>query len=230
MTRFAIRYGVLPRLVDVTTLLDGGLSEAAGWLPADGERFGYLAVTGGPLAETLTCRAGTVTVRERNTVRIEADLVAVLDGRLAERRIEPTTLPFDFVGGYLGDLAGPADSVWTFVDRLIAFDHQDQRSYLLAVEDGRSGVRAAADYWIADTLRRLRWLPAGAADGSPEPRRVRRYRAQLAVGESCGRLLLETQPGEGEGYLGLAGVLELTVPEPIELPAPRPAVALSAVG
>jgi len=228
MTRFAIRYGVLPTLVDVTALLDGALPEAAGWLPADGERFGYLAVTGGPLAETLTCRAGTVTVRERDTVRIEADLVAVLDGRLAERRIGPTTLPFDFVGGYLGDLTGPADSVWTFVDRLIAFDQQDQRTYLLAVEDGRSGVRAAADYWIADTLRRLRWLPADSADVPPHPRRVRRYRAQLAVGESCGRLLLETQPGEG--YLGLAGVLELTVPEPVELPAPRPAVQLSAAG
>ncbi len=227
MTRFAIRYGVLPRLVDVTALLDGALPEAAGWLPADGERFGYLAVAGGPLAETLTCRAGTVTVRERDTVRIEADLVAVLDGRLAERRIEPTMLPFDFVGGYLGDLTGPTESVWTFVDRLIALDHQDQRTYLLTVEDGRSGVRAAADYWIADTLRRLRWLPVGAA-AVPDPRRVRRYRAQLAVGESCGRLLLETQPGEG--YLGLAGVMELTVPEPVELPGPQPAVRLSVAG
>lgn len=221
MTRFAVRYGVLPKLVDLAALLGGGLPEAGGWLATD--RFSYLTVTGGPLAETLVCRAGTVTVRERDAVRIEADLVAVLDGRLAERRIEPTTLPFDFVGGYLGDLTGPADSVWTFVDRLIAFDHQEQRTYLLAVEDGRSGVRAAADYWIADTLRRLRWLPGGAADVVPDARPVRRYRTQLAVGESCGRLLLETP--SGEGYLGLAGVLELAVPEPIAPPAP---IALSA--
>lgn len=228
MTRFAIRYGVLPKLVDLTALLDGGLPEADGWLPADGGRFGYLAVAGGPLAETLSCRAGTVTVRERDAVRIEAELVALLDGRLAERRIEPTTLPFDFVGGYLGDLAGPADSVWTFVDRLIAFDHQDQRTYLVAVEDGRSGVRAAADYWIADTLRRLRWLPGSAVAAVPDARPVRRYRSQLAVGESCARLLSETQPGTG--YLGLAGVMELTVPEPVALPASQPAVALSAVG
>ena len=227
MTGFAIRYGVLPKLVDISALLDGGLPEADGWLAADGDRFGYLAVSGGPLTETVTCRAGIVTVRERDTVRIEADLVAVLDGRLAERRIQPTTLPFDFVGGYLGDVAGPADSVWTFVDRLIAFDHQDQRTYLLAVEDGRSRVRSAADYWIADTLLRLRWLPDGSAAAVPELRPVRRYRTQLAMGESCGRLLLETQ--SGEGYLGLAGVMELAVPEPAELPSPQP-VALSAAG
>lgn len=223
MTGFAIRYGVLPKLVDPSALVDEGLPEAGGYLAVG--RFSYLAVAGGPLAETLICRSGTVTVRQRDAVRIEADLVAVLDGRLAERRIEPTTLPFDFVGGYLGDVAGPSDSVWTFVDRLIAFDHQDQRTYLLAVEDGRPGVRAAADYWIVDTLRRLRWLPeSSAASGAS---RARRYRTQLAVGESCGRLLLETP--SGEGYLGLAGVLELAVPEPVELPAPKP-IVLSVAG
>jgi len=207
MTGFAIRYGVLPKLVDAAVVRE--LPEAGGWL--DGARFSYLVVTGGPLAETLTCRA---------------DLVSVLDGRLAERRIEPTTLPFDFVGGYLGDVAGPSDSVWTFADRLIAFDHQDRRTYLLAVQDGRSWVRAAADCWIADMLHRLRWLPEEAAVSDARP--VRRYRAQLAVGESCGRLLLETQ--SAEGYLGLAGVMELAVPEPAELPAPQPTVALSAAG
>ena len=205
MTRFAIRYGVLPKLVDVAALRE--LPEAGGWLA--GDRFGYLAVTGGPLAETLTCRA---------------DLVSVLDGRLAERRIEPPTLPFDFVGGYLGQVDGPSDSVWTFVDRLIAFDHQDRRTYLLAVQDGRSWVRAAADCWIADMVHRLRWLPEGAVAHDAWP--VRRYRTQLATGESCARLLLETQ--SGQGYLGLAGVMELAVPEPAELPERQPSVVLSA--
>lgn len=52
----------------------------------------------------------------------------------------------------------PPDAMWMFADRIVAVDHQADLTYLLAVEDGRIGVRAAADAWIVNTMRRMRRL------------------------------------------------------------------------
>lgn len=184
-SRFAIRYGLVRRALDTQAVYDSlyADSPASFWLDSNSAgnpaaRFSFLGDDQGPLSETITGSGGTASVRDRFGVRAESgDLLGVLDARLAGRRIGPTCLPFDFVGGYVGylspqqgwrrDVDHPSaddtqtpDAVWMFADRLVVVDHQDGITYLLAVSDGRVGVRIAADAWIADTMRRMGGLPS----------------------------------------------------------------------
>jgi len=147
-------------------------------------RFSFLGDDQGPLSETVICNGG-VSIRDRRGVRAESgDLFGVLATRLADRRIGPTCLPFTFVGGYVG-YCGPAgrvpdaelsvaaarypDAMWMFADRIVVVDHLAGLTYLLAVEDGRTGVRVAADAWIVDTMRRIRDLPSHQHTGAGSP-------------------------------------------------------------
>lgn len=174
-------------------------SPASFWLDSnsagdESARFSFLGDDRGPLSETVISSGGTVRVRDRRGVRVESgDLSGVLDARLADRWIGPTCLPFEFVGGYVGysrpergrthDVEpavpatrnpGPAairkpDAIWMFADRIVVVDHQAGLTYLLAVEDGRLGVRIAADAWIVDTMRRMHGLPPQLPAADPPP-------------------------------------------------------------
>ncbi|MBV9821289.1 MAG: hypothetical protein JO144_03525 [Actinobacteria bacterium] len=195
--RFAVRYGLVPRALDTQAVYDGlyAASPASFWLDSNSAgnpsaRFSFLGDDRGPLSEILTGSGGAVSVRDRRGVRAESgDLSGVLDARLAGRRIGPTCLPFDLVGGYVGysgpergwvrDLdpfaQGNPDARWMFADRIVVVDHQAGVTYLVAVEDGRVGVRIAADAWIVDTMRRVRGLPSQQLDPA-EPLPIRSAR------------------------------------------------------
>ncbi|MEV5506686.1 aminodeoxychorismate synthase component I [Streptomyces orinoci] len=166
-------------------------------------RFSFLGDDSGPLAETLTYRTGedTVTVRDRTGRRTEDGTVfEVLQRRLRARRLTTPGLPFDLNGGYVGyfgyelkaecgspnvHTAQTADAVWMFADRLVAVDHQEARTYVLALTTGGTEETEEARAWVAATARRARTLTAPApappaADGPGGDAAPARQRADYA--------------------------------------------------
>ncbi|MDG4765753.1 chorismate-binding protein [Solwaraspora sp. WMMD406] len=154
-------------------------------------RFSFLGDASGPLSEVLTYRVGAGAVdvvRAGRPVRSEpGGIFDVLDRRLARHRLPDDDLPFDFAGGYVGYFgyeakadcgattthrAATPDAVWIFADRLVVVDHQEGRTYLVAVSDGPV-ERVAAGHWIAATTERLRGLvadrPASMSTRAPGP-------------------------------------------------------------
>lgn len=147
-------------------------------------RFSFLGDTSGPLSEVLTYRTGggAVDVRDANGVHsVTGSVFDVLEERLRERRIPDADLPFDLTGGYVGyfgyelkaecgatarHTAETPDAVWMFADRVIAVDHQEGLTYLVAVHDGKT--RRDAQEWVERTSALLR----GLTPADPEPPRV----------------------------------------------------------
>lgn len=148
-------------------------------------RFSFLGDTSGPLSEVLTYRTGSgaVEVRDADGVRLESGSVFdVLDRRLRERQVAATDLPFDLTGGYVGyfgyelkaecgatarHTAETPDAVWMFADRVVAFDHQEGLTYLVAVHD--EATRDDARQWVERTAALLAGLEPAAADTPREP-------------------------------------------------------------
>ncbi|MDX2934859.1 aminodeoxychorismate synthase component I [Streptomyces ipomoeae] len=183
-------------------------------------RFSFLGDTSGPLSEVLTYRtgSGTVEVRDANGVRlVTGSVFDVLEQRLRERRIPDSDLPFDLTGGYVGyfgyelkaecgatarHTAETPDAIWMFADRVIAVDHQEGLTYLVAVHDEKT--RRDAQEWVERTSALLMGLnpadaePPGdpAADQPPNPEEylgrgrsqyladITECRRQLNLGES----------------------------------------------
>ncbi|MFF9814412.1 aminodeoxychorismate synthase component I [Streptomyces sp. NPDC014006] len=152
-------------------------------------RFSFLGDAGGPLSEVLTYRVDATAVKVRDAAGIRVlsgSVFDVLQARLRERAVDPGTLPFDLTGGYVGyfgyelkaECGGSArrsadtpDAAWMFADRLIAVDHLENRTYVLALHDERTEDDARA--WVDRTAARLVQLrPAPAppqADTGPAP-------------------------------------------------------------
>ncbi|MFF1956687.1 aminodeoxychorismate synthase component I [Streptomyces sp. NPDC058220] len=148
-------------------------------------RFSFLGDTSGPLSEVLTYRtgSGTVEVRDANGVHIVTGSVFdVLEQRLRERRIPDSDLPFDLTGGYVGyfgyelkaecgatarHTAETPDAIWMFADRVIAVDHQEGLTYLVAVHDEKT--RRDAQDWVERTSALLMGLNPADAEPPREP-------------------------------------------------------------
>lgn len=148
-------------------------------------RFSFLGDTSGPLSEILTYRTGSgaVEARDENGVHLlTGSVFDVLDRRLRERRIPESDLPFDLTGGYVGyfgyelkaecgatarHTAETPDAAWMFADRVIAIDHQEGLTYLVAVHD--ENTRRDAQEWVERTSALLRGLHPADAGPPPEP-------------------------------------------------------------
>lgn len=146
-------------------------------------RFSFLGDTSGPLSEVLTYRTGSgaVEVRDANGVHsVTGSVFDVLEERLRERRIPDSDLPFDLTGGYVGyfgyelkaecgatarHTAETPDATWMFADRVIAVDHQEGLTYLVAVHDEKT--RRDAQEWVERTSALL----MGLTPADPEPPR-----------------------------------------------------------
>ena len=145
-----------------------GESEYAFWLdssrPGTRARFSFMGDASGPLAEVIRHEAGE-----------GGPLLDRLQRRLADLR--PTTipdLPFEFDCGFVGYLgyelksecgyASPhqsehPDAALILSDRLIAFDHEEEQTYLLCLH--KPGEEETAEEWIAATSARLTAIAAG---------------------------------------------------------------------
>ena len=178
--------------------------ETCFWLDSNGlSRFSFL----GTGRHTLVHRAG------------EGGFGA-LAGELRRSRAEETGLPFGFAGGYVGyfgyemkaecgadqaHVAQTPDSAWMLAERFIALDHEQQRAYVVALEDGD---------WVDTTASRISELtapleppaPPGQGAPGPEPFLVRDRDGYLADVETCQRKL-----AEGESY-------EITLSNRLHLP------------
>ncbi len=143
-------------------------------------RFSFMGDGAGPLAEYVTydVAASVVTVeRDGKQLHVERPFFDYLDEQLRARAVPtPPGLPFDFNLGYVGCLgyelkaqtsgqaahrAETPDAALLFADRMLAIDHREGTSYLLALS---SGDESDATAWLDDASRLLRALPvAGAA-------------------------------------------------------------------
>jgi para-aminobenzoate synthetase len=149
-----------------------GESESAFWLdssrPGDRARFSFMGDASGPLAEVITHGLGA-----------DESIFDYLDRRTAELRPrELPALPFEFACGFVGYLgyelkgecgfASPhesehPDAALLLADRVIAFDHEEQCTYLLCLHS--LGEEEAADAWLDDTDSHLAALRAGGESG-----------------------------------------------------------------
>jgi len=223
-----------------------GRSCNAFWLDssAGGERgrFSFIGNSEGPLAAVVTYDVATGEVRVERSGRVEVRSESIFDYLARElERLRPLSvdLPFDFDCGFAGYVgyelkaecdgvpahrATTLDAAFIFADRLIAFDHQERQTYLLAltaVHQGcppPGGPRDAPEAWLEETSRRLASLPALNEPSAFEtrsdlvPRRSRqRYREDIEV---CKRYLTA-----GDSYeICLTNTLETeTDADPLEL-------------
>jgi para-aminobenzoate synthetase len=213
-----------------------GDSASAFWLDssAGGERgrFSFMGDAAGSLGAVLTYDVESRRLRVERHGAVEDRRESIFDFLAALQRdparsadAAPPDLPFDFhcgPVGYLGyelkaecaaDAAHRAptpDAAFVLADRLIAFDHRERHTYLLALTHPHSpelhqllplvggevdAVRVGeeANRWIGETERRLGLLPAlgaPARDTPPETFSLRRsrerYRGDI---EACKRWL-----------------------------------------
>jgi para-aminobenzoate synthetase len=149
-----------------------GESESAFWLdssrPGERARFSFMGDASGPLAEVIAHHLGA-----------KESIFDYLDRRTAELRpAELPDLPFEFDCGFVGYLgyelkgecgyAAPhesehPDAAFLLADRVIAFDHEENRTYLLCLH--RLGEEEAADAWLDETDCRLTARRAGEESG-----------------------------------------------------------------
>lgn len=173
----------LPFAVDAAAAYRGVFAPGF-WLDSslvvDGlSRFSFLGDGRGPRAELVTYRvsSGTVTVDGPDgTTTTTAPFLDWLDGQLRRRRLDPPPgLPFELALGYVGYLgyelkaqtggaaahrARTPDAALLFADRMLAIDHLDGTSWLLALDD---------DGWLDATAARLRQLPPAPSTSDPLP-------------------------------------------------------------
>ncbi|MFE3456107.1 aminodeoxychorismate synthase component I [Nocardiopsis aegyptia] len=160
-----------------------GDAEYAFWLdssrPQGPARFSYL---GRATGEVLTYRVDEPGVRVRSADGTEhQESGSVFDA--LDRRTPPpapSTLPFDFTGGYVGyfgyelkaDCGGAAahtaptpDAVWMRCDRFVAVDHRLGRTHVVCADDAPDG-----DAWLRRTREELLGLVPLPAPAPTAPR------------------------------------------------------------
>jgi para-aminobenzoate synthetase len=202
-------------------------------------RFSFIGDSEGPHAAVVTYDVDAGRLRVEAAGGVEERRESIFDFLAQNRRTpqgsaatpaidvasgRPVDLPFDFDCGFAGYLgyelkaecdgaaahsASAPDAAFILADRLIAFDHQERRTYLLSLSQ--------TDPWFEATERRLIGLPPlaePAVSASPAlvPRRSRRrYREDI---DACNRYLTA-----GHSYeICLTDTLETeTAAEPLEL-------------
>jgi len=204
-----------------------GTSANAFWLDssiAGGERgrFSFIGDASGPLAAVVTYDVGEGRLRIARGGEVEAREESIFEllGAFPPPGASASDLPFEFdcgLAGYLGyelkaecggavvHRAPTPDAAFILADRLIAFDHAEGHTYLVALTnlppelhqiptlagrefDAVRGGRA----WLEATERRLRALPALAEpepQGPVELRARRSERRYLEDVEACKRYL-----------------------------------------
>ncbi len=141
MNQYYIYYEKLSQWIDPEVVFTGLYSqkENAFWLDSSKvekglSRFSYMGETKEIIDYSLDSGA--------------TDIFSDLNHRLQEIKTEKTEVPFDFVGGFIGyfgyelkALCGfnkaykseSPDSLWYFVDRLLAFDHEKNEIYVVCL-------------------------------------------------------------------------------------------------
>jgi para-aminobenzoate synthetase len=156
-----------------------GDSRSAFWLDSsrvdDRARFSFIGDAAGPLGATISYDVATGEVRvDRGdeTEILQESIFDYLSREMRRLRCLSDDLPFDFNCGFAGyfgyelkaDCEGSRahrstlpDAAFVFADRLLAFDHLEQCTYVLCATE--AGGDEEGDRWIAETSLRLASLP-----------------------------------------------------------------------
>jgi para-aminobenzoate synthetase len=156
-----------------------GDSADAFWLDSskvdERARFSFMGARGGPLGATISYDVGSGEVsveRGGETEVLRESIFDYLSREMRRMRYLSDDLPFDFNCGFVGyfgyelkaDCEGSRahrssmpDAAFVFADRLIAFDHLEQCTYVLCVTEPDGAEEA--ERWIAETSLRLASLP-----------------------------------------------------------------------
>lgn len=147
-------------------------------------RFSFMGDAQGPHAEYVSyCASDQKTTVRRcgETVEERTVFLDYLERGLAQYAVTSDGLPFDFNLGYVGYLgyemkadcgasavhrAPTPDAAFVFCDRMLAFDHRDGATYLLALCTGET--ESAALEWLEATSHALRTLEL-SPDGIEPP-------------------------------------------------------------
>jgi para-aminobenzoate synthetase len=154
-------------------------SPTAFWLDSslldERARFSFMGDPRGPLGTTISYDAheGELRIDDGEEIRLRRESIFdYLSAEMRRLRYLSDDLPFDFNCGFAGyfgyelkaDCGGSRahrstlpDALFVFADRMIAFDHLEGTTYLLAATTPE-GI-AEADRWIAETSLRLASLP-----------------------------------------------------------------------
>lgn len=201
-----------------------GDSPNAFWLDSssagDRARFSFIGDSEGPLGAVITYDVAAGEVRVERGEEVETRRESIFDylGRELRRLRAPCDdgLPFEFNCGFAGyfgyelkaDCTGDAahesptpDAAFVFADRLIAFDHQEEHTYLLCLAEPDRAEEG--ERWIEETGLRLASLPpqepveeGGDVEGEPvEFSLARDHRRYLDDIATCKQRLFE-----GETY------------------------------
>jgi para-aminobenzoate synthetase len=138
-------------------------------------RFSFMGASGGPLSAVVTYDVAANEVRvarpEGTDVHRES-IFTYLDREMARFGIVPDDVPFDLTCGFVGylgyelkdDCEGDLpyesplpDSAFIFADRLIAFDHQDETTYVVCLADAAGA--AGAERWLDEVSAALDVAP-----------------------------------------------------------------------
>jgi para-aminobenzoate synthetase len=180
-TRFVLKAKRLDSLFDAERAFVHlyGKSESAFWLDSskidERARFSFMGDAAGPLAATISYDAadGEVRVERGGQVDVRPESIfAYLSREMRRMRQISDELPFDFNCGFVGyfgyelkaDCGGSSahrstqpDAAFVFADRMIAFDHVEECTYVVCLAD--PGNLDDAERWIAATSLRLSSLP-----------------------------------------------------------------------
>jgi para-aminobenzoate synthetase len=157
-------------------------------------RFSFIGAPAGPLGQVVRydVATGVLTVeRVGGREVLRESVLHYCERELARLCADAPDLPFGFTcgfAGYLGyevkaELGGELvhrsplpDAALLFCDRLIAFDHGEQRVHLLALAD--TDGAAEADAWLAATERELEALAHRPPPALPTPSGPRSFVAR----------------------------------------------------
>jgi para-aminobenzoate synthetase len=210
-------------------------SDASFWLDssladAGRARFSYMGDARGPRAKLVTYRSRSREVEIRQGTVAESRTQSIFDFLQEQIPLHPPagpSLPFDFIGGYVGyfgyelkgeldgdagDEATTPDSMWIMADRFIAFDHLERQTWVVCLDEGP--LSEDNGKWVSATCKTLSdVLPpppsvqkAGAAsltamtwriDLSDYRQLVVRSQAEILQGETYEVCLTNQLVGEG---------------------------------
>ncbi|TSE00110.1 aminodeoxychorismate synthase component I [Skermania sp. ID1734] len=179
-TSLRLNATIIDRAVDTEAAFDRlyAGSPQSFWLDSEHvepglDRFSFLGDDSGPLAEVVRYRVGSRVVEVRRGADqkiVPGNIFDYLSTELRRRTLAAGDLPFDFNCGYVGyfgyelkadtgssnrHTAHTHDAVWIFADRMVAVDHRDSKTYMLALDDGSAISKDAAEQWLSDTQREL---------------------------------------------------------------------------
>jgi para-aminobenzoate synthetase len=139
-------------------------------------RFSFMGGPLGPCGQLVEYSAstGNLTVtRGGRSTTVEKNVFEHLDAELRSHKIPiREDLPFDFTCGFVGylgyelkgDTGGDvtpsedADARLVLADRMLAFDHEERKTYLLVLTEQNDAARAEGEAWLSAMTKRLQNL------------------------------------------------------------------------